>query len=119
MRAPAPRVTLDFEIGRARYRLEKRFLRRPGAELTLPDGRRLRGEPAEEALQSLLAGGAVDDQPGVRCGAPAAEKIWSLLWVGQGQSFACPRSHPTPTAPCRPRWTPSLERFWAVDMAAH
>ena len=40
-----------------RYRIEKRFLRRPSAELALPDGRHLHGEAAEEALEALLGGG--------------------------------------------------------------
>ncbi len=86
----SPRVVLDFEIGRQRYRIEKRFLRRPGAELTLPDGRPVRGEAAEEVLLSLLAGGAQGGDAGGRGGPAGAEGIWSLLWVGQGQSFALP-----------------------------
>ena len=90
----SPRVRLDFEIGRKRYRIEKRFLRRPGAELALPDGRCLRGEAAEEALESLLAGGAPDGEAGGRSGLAGAEGIWSLLWVGQGQSFALPEILP-------------------------
>ena len=91
----SPRVMLDFEIGRKRYRIEKRFLRRPGAELALPDGRCLRGEAAEEALESLLAGGAVDGEAGGgRSGPAGTEGIWSLLWVGQGQSFALPEILP-------------------------
>ncbi len=90
----APRVALDFELGRKHYRIEKRFLRRPSAELTLPDGRRLHGEPAEEALDALLAGGAADGQPDGRRGAPEAGALRSLLWVGQGQSFALPEMLP-------------------------
>ena len=53
----SPRVALTFEIAGRPYRIEKRFLRRPSAELALPDGRHLHGEAAEEALDGLLAGG--------------------------------------------------------------
>ncbi|HLT03218.1 MAG TPA: AAA family ATPase, partial [Geminicoccaceae bacterium] len=48
----APRVALAFELGDKAYRIEKRFLRRPAAELALPDGRHLHGEAAEEALEA-------------------------------------------------------------------
>jgi energy-coupling factor transporter ATP-binding protein EcfA2 len=82
----SPRVALDFEIDGARYRIEKRFLRRGGAELALPDGRHLHGEAAEEALEGLLEGG----QSGARRGVAEAPGVWSLLWVGQGQSFDLP-----------------------------
>ena len=85
----APRVALSFEIGGLRYRIEKRFLRRPSAELSLPDGRQLHGEAAEEALESLLAGGESAGQSG-RSSALDAQGLWSLLWVGQGQSFVQP-----------------------------
>ena len=75
----APQVALEFTMDDGRYRIEKRFLRRPDAELTLPDGRPLRGEAAEEALEGLLGGGA-----------DAGQGIRGLLWVGQGRSFAPP-----------------------------
>ncbi len=86
----SPRVALDFEIEGARYRIEKRYLRRGGAELALPDGRHLHGEAAEEALEVLLGGG----QRGARRGAAEASGAWSILWVGQGQSFALPEIAP-------------------------
>ncbi|HZA66477.1 MAG TPA: AAA family ATPase, partial [Geminicoccaceae bacterium] len=86
----SPRVALSFEIDHEPYRIEKRFLRRPGAELVLPDGRHLHGEAAEEALESLLAGGSASGEDLGGSGAPEALGIWSLLWVGQGQSFALP-----------------------------
>jgi energy-coupling factor transporter ATP-binding protein EcfA2 len=85
----SPRVALSFEIAGRRYRIEKRFLRRPSAELALPDGRHLHGDAAEEALDGLLAGGAANSQAGRR-NASEALGIWSLLWVGQGQSFLPP-----------------------------
>jgi DNA repair exonuclease SbcCD ATPase subunit len=86
----SPRVALSFEIGGGRYRIEKRFLRRPSAELSLPDGRQLHGEAAEEALEALLAGGDAVGQIGGRRSALDAQGVWSLLWVGQGQSFVQP-----------------------------
>jgi energy-coupling factor transporter ATP-binding protein EcfA2/uncharacterized coiled-coil protein SlyX len=85
----APRVALQFEVGGQPYRIEKRFLRRPAAELALPDGRHLHGEAAEEALEALL-GGAREGGPG----AAEALGIFSLLWVGQGRSFALPEVGP-------------------------
>jgi DNA repair exonuclease SbcCD ATPase subunit len=75
----APQVALEFTLDDGRYRIEKRFLRRPAAELLLPDGRRLHGEPAEDALAELLGGGS-----------DAGQGIRGLLWVGQGRSFAPP-----------------------------
>jgi DNA repair exonuclease SbcCD ATPase subunit len=86
----SPRVALSFEIGGGCYRIEKRFLRRPGAELSLPDGRQLHGEAAEEALEGLLAGAGAVGRSGGRRGPPDAQGVWSLLWVGQGQSFVQP-----------------------------
>ncbi len=82
----APRIALQFEFDAQAYRIEKRFLRRPSAELTLPDDRHLHGEAAEEALEALLRG----KDPGRR-DASEAQGIWSLIWVGQGQSFAPPK----------------------------
>jgi DNA repair exonuclease SbcCD ATPase subunit len=95
----SPRVALTFEIAGRPYRIEKRFLRRPSAELALPDGRFLHGEAAEEALDGLLAGGllaggAGNSQAGGRRNASEALGIWSLLWVGQGQSFVLPELAP-------------------------
>jgi DNA repair exonuclease SbcCD ATPase subunit len=78
----APRVALEFWQNGERYRIEKRFLRRPSAELSLPDGRVLHGEPAEESLEQLLGGGG------------AAQGIRGLLWVDQGRSFAPPELGP-------------------------
>ena len=82
----SPHVALQLDVGRQPYRIEKRFLRRPSAELTLPDGRRLHGDAAEEALDALLGDGGA---AGARS-APGALGIWNLLWVGQGQSFVLP-----------------------------
>ena len=90
----SPRVALSFEIEGRRHRIEKRFLRRATAELAMPDGRRLHGEAAEEALESLLAGGGGNGSAGGRRGTAEALGIWSLLWVGQGQSLALPEMAP-------------------------
>ena len=81
----APRVALQFEVNGQPHRIEKRFLRRPSAELALPDGRRLHGEAAEEALEALLGGAG-----GERRSPPEVFGIWGLLWVRQGQSFVLP-----------------------------
>ncbi len=81
----SPRVALQLEVDGRPYRIEKRFLRRPSAELSLPDGRHLHGEAAEEALEALLGGGG-----GGRRSATEVQGVWSLIWVGQGQSFALP-----------------------------
>jgi DNA repair exonuclease SbcCD ATPase subunit len=81
----SPRIALQLEVDGQPYRIEKRFLRRPSAELALPDGRHLHGEAAEEALDALLGGGG-----GGPRSAPEVLGIWSLLWVGQGQSFVLP-----------------------------
>jgi DNA repair exonuclease SbcCD ATPase subunit len=91
----SPRVALSFEIDGRRHRIEKRFLRRATAELALPDGRHLHGEAAEEALEGLLTGGGGNGQANGRRGTAEALGIWSLLWVGQGQSFALPEMAPT------------------------
>ncbi|HEX5796411.1 MAG TPA: AAA family ATPase, partial [Geminicoccaceae bacterium] len=86
----APRVALEFEAEGRPYRIEKRFLRRATAELLLPDGRQIHGEAAEEALERLLAGGDAVGAGGNRRGTLDALGLWSLLWVGQGQSFVQP-----------------------------
>lgn len=79
----APRITLDFELEGQAYRIEKRFLRRPSAVLTLPDGQRVEGDAAEARLQQLLglevAGSGKTDV--------AAPGHWAVLWVAQTQSF--------------------------------
>jgi DNA repair exonuclease SbcCD ATPase subunit len=92
----SPRVALQLEVDGQPYRLEKRFIRRPSAELTLPDGRHLHGDAAEEALDGLLGGGA-----GARRGAPEGQGVWGLIWVGQGQSFGLPEMAPGARATLR------------------
>ena len=81
----APRVALDFELGRKHYRIEKRFLRQY-ARLSLPDGRRFEAPELEEELQRLLG----FDAPGNRGITPEQLGAWSVLWVSQGNSFRQP-----------------------------
>ncbi|MGI9418179.1 MAG: AAA family ATPase [Geminicoccaceae bacterium] len=51
-----PTISITFEIGGERYRLEKRFLKRPAATLAAVDGRRrFDGSEAEDELKRLLA----------------------------------------------------------------
>jgi len=82
----SPWVALVFETAAGRFRIEKQFLRGAYARLELPDGRRLEGGAAEDALQEALgflpAGtrGATIDSLGA----------WGVLWVEQGQSFSLP-----------------------------
>lgn len=50
----APSVTVEFERDGGLYRIEKRFLRRPMARLTRPNGQIIEGNEAELALQKIL-----------------------------------------------------------------
>lgn len=83
-RYPAgPTVALTFEENGGAYRIEKRFLKKPYARLTCPDGRLLEGHLAEEELQSVLG-----FSQAARVGAkPETLGMWSVLWVRQGNSF--------------------------------
>ncbi len=82
----APSVALDFELDGQLYHIEKRFLRNEHAPLRLPDGRRFEGPEAEEEVQRLLGFA----EPGNRGITPEQLGAWSMLWVGQGHSFAQP-----------------------------
>jgi DNA repair exonuclease SbcCD ATPase subunit len=73
----APQVALDFEIGAARYRIEKQFLKRPHARLHMPDGSRIDGDDAEAELEKLLAFDPAERR--------SAGDVWGVLWVAQGQ----------------------------------
>jgi DNA repair exonuclease SbcCD ATPase subunit len=81
----APAVALEMELDGARYRIEKRFVLRPMARLTLPDGRRIDGDEAEEELLRLLG---LDAAAGRRAGEGAGP--WAVLWAGQGEALAEP-----------------------------
>ena len=78
-----PVVELAFELDDGVYRVTKRFVKKPYARLSCPDGRTLEGDAAEDLLRSLLG----FDEPG-KTGAKAETLgMWSVLWVQQGQSF--------------------------------
>lgn len=79
----APVVELAFELDDGIYRIMKRFIKKPYARLSCPDGRTLEGDAAEDTLRSLLG----FDEPG-KTGAKAETLgMWNVLWVQQGQSF--------------------------------
>ena len=78
-----PVVELAFELDDGVYRVTKRFVRKPYARLSCPDGRTLEGDAAEDTLRNLLG----FDEPG-KTGAKAETLgMWNVLWVQQGQSF--------------------------------
>jgi len=78
-----PVVELAFELDDGVYRITKRFVKKPYARLSCPDGRTLEGDAAEDALRDLLG----FDEPG-KTGAKAETLgMWNVLWVQQGHSF--------------------------------
>lgn len=79
----APVVELAFEVDDGLYRIKKRFLKKPYAQLLCPDGRKLEGDEAEETLRDLLG----FDEPGKMGAKPETLGMWNVLWVQQGQSF--------------------------------
>ena len=82
--AVVPRVNLDFRLGDARYRLEKRFSRRRdgGLNLECDDGRRWQGPEAEEHLARLLG----FSYPRKGASRPELQGVAGLLWVEQGSA---------------------------------
>ncbi|MCY4584801.1 MAG: AAA family ATPase [Bryobacterales bacterium] len=79
----APVVQLAFELDDGLYRITKRFIKKPYARLSCPDGRSLEGDAAEDTLRDLL----VFDEPGKTGAKPETLGMWNVLWVQQGQSF--------------------------------
>lgn len=79
----APVVELAFEVDGGIYRIRKRFVKKPYAHLFCPDGRKLEGDEAEDALRDLLG----FDEPGKTGAKPETLGMWNVLWVQQGQSF--------------------------------
>ncbi|WP_226558397.1 AAA family ATPase [Salipiger thiooxidans] len=78
-----PVVELAFELDDGVYRITKRFVKKPYARLSCPDGRTLEGDAAEDTLRDLLG----FDEPG-KSGAKAETLgMWNVLWVKQGHSF--------------------------------
>ena len=78
-----PVVQLAFELDDGLYRIDKRFIKKPYARLSCPDGRTLEGDAAEDALRRLLD----FDEPGKTGAKPETLGMWNVLWVQQGQSF--------------------------------
>ena len=79
----APVVELEFELDDGVYRITKRFIKKPYARLSCPDGRILEGDTAEDTLRHLLA----FFEPGKTGAKPETLGMWNVLWVQQGQSF--------------------------------
>ena len=79
----APVVELAFELDDGVYLITKRFIKKPYARLSCPDGRSLEGDAAEDALRDLLD----FDEPGKTGAKPETLGMWNVLWVQQGQSF--------------------------------
>ena len=78
-----PVVELAFELDDGLYRITKRFIKKPYACLSCPDGRTLEGNAAEDTLRNLLG----FDEPGKTGAKPETLGMWHVLWVQQGQSF--------------------------------
>jgi uncharacterized protein YhaN len=78
-----PVVELAFEMDAGPYRIMKRFIKKPYARLSCPDGRTLEGDAAEDELRGLLG----FDEPGKTGAKPETLGMWNVLWVQQGQSF--------------------------------
>ncbi len=79
----APVVELAFDLGDGLYCITKRFIKKPYARLSCPDGRTLEGDAAEDTLRRLLG----FDEPGNRGAKPETLGMWNVLWVQQGGSF--------------------------------
>ena len=78
-----PVVELTFELDDGLYRIAKRFIKKPYARLSCPDGRTLEGDAAEDTLRRLLG----FEEPGKVGAKPETLGMWNVLWVQQGQSF--------------------------------
>jgi uncharacterized protein YhaN len=79
----APVVELTFELEDGVYCVTKRFVKKPYAHLSCPDGRMLEGDSAEDKLRNLLN----FDEPGKTGAKSETLGMWNVLWVQQGQSF--------------------------------
>ena len=79
----APVVELAIELADGLYRVTKRFIKKPYARLSCPDGRNLEGDTAEDTLRELLD----FHEPGKTGAKPETLGMWNVLWVQQGQSF--------------------------------
>ena len=79
----APVVKLKFQLKDDAYCITKRFIKKPYARLSCPDGRIVEGDAAEDTLRHLLA----FREPGKTGAKPETLGMWNVLWVQQGQSF--------------------------------
>lgn len=78
-----PVVELSFELDDGEYRIIKRFMKKPYARLSYPDGQVFEGDIAENNLRSLLD----FTEPRQGGAKPETLGMWNVLWVRQGQSF--------------------------------
>ncbi len=78
-----PVVQLEFELEDGIYEISKRFIKKPYAQLSCPDGRTIQGDAAEDKLRELLDFG----EPGSSGAKSETLGMWSVLWVQQGRSF--------------------------------
>ncbi len=83
----APIVMVEFEMADGLYRVEKRFLRRPMARLTAPDGQVAEGNEAETALQAVLCLEQDESSP-LDKGSPGH---FGVMLIPQSQSFHQPK----------------------------
>ena len=79
-----PVAKLAFELNDGLYCITKRFIKKPYARLSCPDGRILEGDTAEDTLRRLLG----FDEPDKTGAKPEKLGMWNVLWVQQGQSFS-------------------------------
>ena len=79
----APVVNVQFEIDGKDFTIQKRFIKKPYANLQLADGRLIEGDAAEEELLKLLNHSSNLKGPSVS-GTPG---MWKVFWVEQGRSF--------------------------------
>ena len=86
IKGAAPSVMVEFELGHGRYRIEKRFLRRPLARLTLPNGQVIEGNEAEIEIRNVLHL-EQDDSLALDKGSPGH---FGVLLIPQRQSFDQP-----------------------------
>jgi hypothetical protein len=77
-----PKITLEFELDGELYKIEKRFLDKPYAELKLPNGTIHSNDSAEEYLQNLLH----FTRAGKTGSKPEDIGMWAALWVTQRYS---------------------------------
>ena len=78
-----PVVELTFDMDDGAYTITKRFIKKPYARLSCPDGRTLEGDAAEDTLRGILG----FDEPGKTGAKPETLGMWNVLWVQQGHSF--------------------------------